>query len=122
IPHILTDRLKTGLELLADDQMSALLPRRPATAHKGTFGHAAVVAGSVGKTGAAVMAGLAALRTGAGMVTLALPESLEASLPNRPWELMTLRLPETVDHTAGLSAEKALLRFLEDKSAVAIGP
>lgn len=122
IPDELVDRLKTGIELLTENRMRALLPRRPIAAHKGSFGHTAVIAGSVGKTGAAVMAGLSALRTGAGMVTLALPESLEAAMPNRPWEIMTLPLPETVDHSISLSAEKTIMRFLEGKAAAAIGP
>jgi hydroxyethylthiazole kinase-like uncharacterized protein yjeF len=122
IPKVLVDQLQTKIELLTDYQMADLLPVRPANAHKGSFGHTAVVAGSVGKTGAGVMTSLSALRAGAGMVTLALPESLEATLPNRPWELMTLPLPETVDHTVSLSAEKAVMQFLEDKAAVAIGP
>lgn len=122
ITKVLVDRLQVRIELLTGDQMVDLLPRRPSNAHKGSFGHTAVIAGSVGKTGAAVMASLSALRVGAGMVTLALPESLEATLPKRPWEIMTLPLPETVDHTIGLSAEKAIMRFLEGKAAVAIGP
>jgi len=122
IPQVLVDQLQVRIELLTEDQMAELLPRRPSNAHKGSFGHTAVIAGSVGKTGAAVMASLSALRVGAGMVTLALPESLEATLPRRPWEIMTLPLPETVDHTIGLSAEKAITQFLEGKAAVAIGP
>lgn len=122
IPKVLVDQLQVRIELLIEDQMADLLPRRPSNAHKGSFGHTAVIAGSVGKTGAAVMASLSALRVGAGMVTLALPESLEATLPKRPWEIMTLPLPETVDHTISLSAEKAIMQFLEGKAAVAIGP
>jgi ADP-dependent NAD(P)H-hydrate dehydratase / NAD(P)H-hydrate epimerase len=122
IPEALVDRLRVRIELLTANQMADLLPRRPANSHKGTFGHTAVIAGSVGKTGAAVMASLSALRAGAGMVTLAVPESLEARLPSRPWEIMTLPLPETADHTISLSAEKALLQFLEGKAAAAIGP
>ncbi len=122
IPKVLVDQLQVRIELLTEDQMADLLPRRPSNAHKGNFGHTAVIAGSVGKTGAAVMASLSALRVGAGMVTLALPESLEATLPKRPWEIMTLPLPETVDHTISLSAEKAIMQFLEGKAAVAIGP
>jgi NAD(P)H-hydrate epimerase len=122
IPDHPEDRSKAGIELLTEYNAAALLPRRPADAHKGSFGHTAVIAGSVGKTGAAVMASLSALRTGAGMVTLALPESLEVALPSRPWEIMTLPLPETVDQTLSLAAEKAVMRFLEGKAAVAIGP
>jgi len=122
IPETLVDRLQVRIELLTENQMTSLLPKRPQNSHKGTYGHTGIIAGSVGKTGAAVMASLSALRTGAGMVTLALPAGLESSLPSRPWEIMTLPLPETGERTLSLSAEKEIMQFLEGKASVAIGP
>jgi NAD(P)H-hydrate epimerase len=81
-----------------------------------------VVAGSVGKTGAAVLAALAAQRSGAGLVTLAAPASLNPILEMKLTEVMTEPLPETDEHTIGLDALEPLLRLAEGKTAVAIGP
>jgi NAD(P)H-hydrate epimerase len=71
------------------------LPDRPPTGHKGTFGHVLAVAGSLDWTGAALLSGAAALRTGAGLVTLAVPASLQPVVAGRVPELMTMALPET---------------------------
>jgi len=72
-----------------------ILPPRPRGSHKGSFGHVYVVAGSAGKSGAAFMAASAALRSGAGLVTLWLPEGLRGSAAGKFPELMTEFLPET---------------------------
>jgi NAD(P)H-hydrate epimerase len=95
----------------------ALIKPRPANGHKGTFGHLLVVAGSVGKTGAAAMCAQAAARSGAGMVTLAVPEALNAILEVKLTEVMTDPLPE--------DSGKALARLRElseRKQALALGP
>jgi NAD(P)H-hydrate epimerase len=62
-------------EILTDREVRQLVPWREPDSHKGTYGHLLVVAGSRGKTGAAIMACRAAMRTGAGLVTLAAPRS-----------------------------------------------
>jgi NAD(P)H-hydrate epimerase len=71
-----------------------LLPKRPVTAHKGTFGTALVVGGSRHYTGAALLAGKAAFRTGAGWVTLAVPDSVYALLAGQFLEATWLPMPE----------------------------
>ena len=96
-------------------------PRRPDT-HKGDYGHLLVLAGSVGKTGAAAMACEAALRMGAGLVTLGIPKSLNAIMEVKLTEVMTEPLPETPKQTLSLRAFNAILRLCENKSAVIIGP
>ena len=63
------------IELL-DRENRRLVPRREPDTHKGTYGHLLIVAGSRGKTGAAILAARAAMRTGAGLVTLAAPKAL----------------------------------------------
>ncbi|MBC7239036.1 MAG: bifunctional ADP-dependent NAD(P)H-hydrate dehydratase/NAD(P)H-hydrate epimerase, partial [Chloroflexi bacterium] len=73
IPPGLVDRVNPQVEMLEEPQVAAWLPARPPAAHKGTFGHLWVVAGSQGMVGAAKMAAMAGLRGGAGLVTLALP-------------------------------------------------
>jgi NAD(P)H-hydrate epimerase len=83
-----TERLDAAL-------VAGFLPDRPASGHKGTFGHVLAVAGSLDWAGAALLAGTAALRSGAGLVTLAVPASLQPIVAGRVPELMSLALPET---------------------------
>jgi len=106
----------------ADEEMvRALLPSRPLDAHKGTFGTALVVAGSVNYTGAALMAGKAAYRCGAGLVTLAVPAPLHAALAGHFPEATWLLLP----HEIGVISEAAvevIKKNLERPTAMLIGP
>ncbi|MBM3773825.1 MAG: NAD(P)H-hydrate dehydratase [Acidobacteria bacterium] len=77
------------LSLLEARHFEALLRPRARAAHKGDFGHVLVIGGSAGKTGAAVMAGLAALRSGAGLATVASPDALQPLVAGHAPELMT---------------------------------
>lgn len=77
------------LELLEPSMFRELLAPRPPDGHKGTFGHALIVAGSIGKTGAAAMCGVAALRAGAGLVTVASDPPALAQISSHAPELMT---------------------------------
>jgi hydroxyethylthiazole kinase-like uncharacterized protein yjeF len=110
-------------ELAEAAEMRTLLPPRPFASHKGTFGHLVVVAGSEGKTGAATMSSEAALLSGAGLVTLAVPASLNDILEVKLTEAMTLPLPEAQGARAlGEKALSPLNDFLADKTALALGP
>ena len=100
---------------------SALPPRRPSS-HKGTYGHLGIIAGSVGKTGAAAMAALAALRMGTGLVTAAVPSSVNDILEAKLLEAMTLPMPETKARTFARSGLDRLLAFAGSREAIAIGP
>ncbi len=84
-PPLLTERA-TAYYTLNRDELAPLLPVRRPEAHKGTHGHLLVVGGAPGMTGAPVLAGLAALRSGAGLVTLGVRDGL--NLPEKPVELM----------------------------------
>ena len=96
-------------------------PRKP-DANKGNFGHVLIVGGSVGKSGAAAMAGLAALRTGAGLVTVACPKSVQPVIAAYAPELMTFPLEETKQGTISMLALANRAEWLEGKSVVVVGP
>ncbi len=98
-----------------------LQPRRP-DSHKGDCGHVLVVAGSPGKSGAAYMAAMGAMRSGAGLCTIALPEGLNPAMEARTIEVMTLPLPETPDGRLGGASYKRLRPFLDKASSIVVGP
>jgi hydroxyethylthiazole kinase-like uncharacterized protein yjeF len=123
IPKRLVEEEKIPTYLLEKGEIQKWLsiPRNPDT-HKGDYGHLLVIAGSVGKTGAAAMACQAALRMGAGLVTLAIPKSLNAIMETKLTEVMTEPLPETPKQTLSLRAFSTIVRLCENKRAVIIGP
>jgi NAD(P)H-hydrate epimerase len=108
------------LYLVEEASARALLPARRADTHKGTFGHVLVVAGSPGKTGAAALAALGALRGGAGLVSVAArPSDLAAILAHAP-EVMGAPLPGA--GPLGDADLPALLAAAEGKAALVVGP
>ncbi len=122
IPKAAIDEAAIGANLLTASHVRGLLPKREPDSHKGTYGHLLIVAGSAGKTGAAVLAAHAALRSGTGLVTLAVPESLNDIFEEKLTEEMTVPLPETDERSLSYAALDGLLELLEGKTAVAIGP
>ena len=98
------------------------IPAREADTHKGDYGHTLVLAGSVGMTGAAYLCAQAALLSGSGLVTLGIPESLNAILEVKLTEVMTRPLPETGELSLSLRALDEILELSKKVSAVAIGP
>lgn len=105
-----------------DRDIRRVLKPRADDSHKGTCGHLLVLAGSPGKTGAAYMTSMGAMRSGAGLTTLGLPESLSAVMEAKTTEVMTCGLPETPDKTLGVAALDKIGLLLEGKSAVVVGP
>jgi ADP-dependent NAD(P)H-hydrate dehydratase / NAD(P)H-hydrate epimerase len=112
--------LREGV-ITSRDAQGFTVPRLP-DAHKGEFGHVLVIGGSVGKSGAVAMAGMAALRCGAGLVTVATPKSVQPLIAAYAPELMTEPLPETAEGTISLLALADRERLLKGKSVVVIGP
>ena len=122
IPPAYVDAVDTRVTLLTDTFVRGALPVRKASSHKGTFGHAGLIAGSVGKTGAAAMAAKAALRIGTGLVTVAVPATVNDVLEAKLLEAMTAPMPETKARTFARSGFDRLFAFIAARTAVAIGP
>lgn len=98
------------------------IPERPPAAHKGTFGTAVVLAGSLGLTGAAYLASTAAARAGAGMVRLLVAEGVYPVLAAKCTEVMATPLPEVAPGAAGHTALSTVERHLTGAAATVIGP
>ncbi len=108
------------LELLTRERMRELVPARAADSHKGDFGRVLVVAGSLGRSGAAHLAAIGALRSGAGLVTVATPRSCLPIVAAMAPEYMTEGLEETASGTVDYAALERVLDFKAD--VIAVGP
>jgi NAD(P)H-hydrate epimerase len=102
--------------------VAPLFPDRPRQAHKGTYGHLLVVGGSRGKTGAAVLAARAAMRTGTGLVTVGTPASQQPIVASLLLESMSEALGETRTGTIARGAVEAISLLAAARDAVALGP
>ena len=122
IPASVVDEVAPNHHLLTQKMIMGVFQARDAQSHKGTTGHLLVIGGSPGKTGATIMTSQAAMRVGTGLVTLGIPKSLNIAVESQLIEVMTLPLPENADQTLGLSSYGKILRQLESKKGLAIGP
>jgi NAD(P)H-hydrate epimerase len=113
-----------NLNLITTQDMAPLLAPRPRDSNKGMYGHVLVVGGSLGKAGAVAMAGMAVLRSGAGLVTVATAKSVLHTVANFHPELMTEPLPETETGSIALEAFSSgnLDELADKKTVLAIGP
>jgi hydroxyethylthiazole kinase-like uncharacterized protein yjeF len=122
IPPTYVDAIESRTLLITSDSAFQSLPERAPSAHKGIFGHAGIIAGSVGKTGAAALAARAALRIGTGLVTVATPSSVNDVLEAKLLEAMTMPLPETKARTLARSGLDRVVAFIQARTAIAVGP
>jgi len=116
--------VRAGLKtfILTRSDVITAIPEREPQAHKWTCGFVAAICGSTGFTGAATLTSLSALRAGAGVVTLAIPASLNPILEVKLTEVMTLPVEETRQGTLSTAARAQLTEFIARADAVAIGP
>jgi NAD(P)H-hydrate epimerase len=122
IPDHVVDAVAPKQYLLSAERIRAAFPLRAADTHKGRTGHLLVVAGSTGKTGAAAMTAVSAMRSGAGLVTLGIAESLNPIVETQVLEAMTAPLAECEYGILAEAAIDEITELAEGKSCLAIGP
>lgn len=111
------------IEIIPSRQdIQALLPQRPRTAHKGSMGKVLIIAGSMGLSGAALLSSKAVLRAGAGMATLATIRSLAGLIDVTNLEIMTIPLPETRSGTIAEQSLRYLQQIIPRMDVVLLGP
>lgn len=110
------------LNVITPRDLALLIAPRPAESNKGNYGHVLVIGGSLGKAGAAAMAGISALRSGAGLSTVATAKSILATVAGFHPELMTEPLYETSSGTISAGALPQIDELSKGKTVLAIGP
>jgi NAD(P)H-hydrate epimerase len=121
-PSLYEQDSRIQLALVTPESIAPCFAPRPRDSNKGKYGHVLVVAGSRRKPGAAAMAGLAALHAGAGLVTVACPESALAAIASHAPELMVEPLAETASGEVAFAAFDRILDLANKSSLIAIGP
>lgn len=116
--------LPSQWSMLTSSEIREILPKRRKDAHKKDFGHVLILAGSCGMTGAATLTCQGALRVGAGLVTLGIPESLNTIMEVKITEAMTLPLPETEEKSLSSKGIGEILDFIERRKVdvIVVGP
>jgi len=122
IPKHISESVAPLHSLITEKYVSDLFKKRRPETHKGTNGHVLVAGGSPGKSGAASMTASAALRTGAGLVTLAVPLSLRPFTEISSFEIMTEALPETIEGCIADISDEYLRSITNGKEVMAVGP
>jgi NAD(P)H-hydrate epimerase len=122
IPARVYESLGSRIHWVTGADIRPLFARRGADTHKGTYGHVLLIGGSESKPGAILLAGKSALRTGAGLATVALPDKAFRKFPKNFLELMYEPLPSLRDGTMARKAWAKVPKILEGKGALAIGP
>ncbi|MBW2467274.1 MAG: NAD(P)H-hydrate dehydratase [Deltaproteobacteria bacterium] len=121
IPEEVVEEADIRLELLTS-KVGKWLPPRKAAAHKGTFGHLLIIAGALGKTGAALLCGSGGLRAGTGLVTLCVPYEINSIIESGLWEAMTVPLQSAARGILSIEDYTVIKDALQGKQALVVGP
>ncbi len=122
IPQFIAQEKKISISVLEKEQIKKSFSPRQFQSHKGNYGHLLIIAGSTGKTGAASLCANTAMRSGTGLVTMAVPESINIILEPMVIESMTHPLPEKEKGVLSHNSLDDILDLMEGKQAVALGP
>nr|MBF0221206.1 NAD(P)H-hydrate dehydratase [Desulfobulbaceae bacterium] len=120
IPPQVVNEAAIKIDLLQKKEMVGLIPNRSLTSHKGSFGHVMLLAGSQGKTGAAILAARAALRSGVGLVSLGVPQKLNDIFEKSLIEAMTI--PLASEYFIGIDDMHAIKSALHGMDSLVVGP
>ncbi|MEZ5063318.1 MAG: NAD(P)H-hydrate dehydratase [bacterium] len=116
------ESVEVSTGVLLWQEMAGIVPDRNPRGYKGSFGHVAIVAGSLGMAGAACLAAESALRSGAGLAKLYVPESIAAICAMKLTEVMVFGVPDDGRGTFGPDALEPVLAGLREADAVVLGP
>lgn len=122
IPKELVAEMPIPLETITHDMVKRMIPKRQRNSHKGVYGKASIIAGSFGMTGAAILCGKSALRSGVGLLKLIIPESLHTIITTSVPEAVTVPLAETRKGVFGINQVEKLVQTCEAADVIAIGP
>ncbi len=122
IPRQLLYQPRFKGELITFDDAKSLLPKRPSLSHKGTFGKVVIIAGSRQYTGAPILAAHGALRVGAGLVTVGVPEPFNTTVTTSLPEAIAIPLPVTQDGSLAVNSRQKIEELIKSSDVVAIGP
>lgn len=122
LPSGLIDKMKIKRNIITEESVMAFFPWRKAFSHKGDYGRVNLIAGSVGMTGAAILACQSALRSGIGLLKLYIPESLAMLITHSVPEAITIPLQEVRKGVIGITHFERILEESENADVVAIGP
>ena len=122
IPKNLLESKKLKVNMINNEIVRSLLPTRLSYGHKGSFGKVLILAGSRGMTGAACLTSEAAIRSGAGLVYLGIPKTLNSIMEVKLTEVITLPLAETKNQSLSEGAEVEIFKSINDFSVIGIGP
>ena len=122
VPPELIERAEGDLHLLLAEELAGELMPRPVASHKGDYGHVLLVAGSVGKAGAAILSARAAVRSGAGLVTVATPREIVQTVDASSLESMTFPLLQTETGALAPEASSQVQELSAGKRVLGVGP
>ncbi|MBF4695349.1 NAD(P)H-hydrate dehydratase [Fusibacter ferrireducens] len=122
VPNELIAEMSLPLETISHEFIKQLIPKRQRNSHKGVYGKASIIAGSFGMTGAAILCGKSALRSGVGLLKLIIPESLHTIITTSVPEAVTVPLAETRKGVFGINQVEKLVQTCDAADVIAIGP